>query len=667
MATTPAPFSFSPQAQASYNAAVSAQSAAPKSATPSLPYGDFGVNQTSTGYTPVAQGGPTSTAPVVTSNSAQTDLTAKQAAYDNYVQLGQQQAQYLAAKNSSDQATASAAKQQSFDQWLATQKVNNETNSVNGKNAVLGLVNGSASGTNNPPQSTTPTPPTASGNGTQGGTTNNNPLSNGSDLTQNGITSATNDYLSTQQTIDNSRDEATQKILTLLGQAMNGTLPLTASQNNLIVSLQNQLGQNENQQVIANQAYTGAVTEAGFRAGGEYTPTQYAGQIANAVSYGVTKLQNLDNDAATTMATLENNFQTQNFDMINKNYDLLTKQLDDKSAAIKDMYNTVTSQLKDQRDQQQKVTDSINAVALSAAKNGATPQIQASISASKTESDAIAAAGDYLQTATGTLGDYLQYKNDALSKGLTPMDYQSYKDKDLADTEAIKAKAQVDAANSMTESDKTQQKLEQQYRTVLSKEFSSRTGSLGIENQKVNQANHLNSIFQQYYDPKTGDYNIPTSQYAEVAMGLANLISPSGAAAESDRQAILAKTAAGNLNGALQYITGSPQNGNTQAMIKNLLDSVDRQAETATRNREAALQNMRDQAPTDLDPSRIDALNKSTQMVSYEGQARLDKSTVNNYITSNPKEAENVAKLYEVPGATDSDIVSYLKAQGKIQ
>lgn len=43
------------------------------------------------------------------------------------------------------------------------------------------------------------------------------------------------------------------------------------------------------------------------------------------------------------------------------------------------------------------------------------------------------------------------------------------------------------------------------------------------------------------------------------------------------------------------------------------------------------------------------------------------KNSVDSYVKSNPNEAESVAKLYEVPGATDSDIAAYLKAQGKLK
>lgn len=121
------------------------------------------------------------------------------------------------------------------------------------------------------------------------------------------------------------------------------------------------------------------------------------------------------------------------------------------------------------------------------------------------------------------------------------------------------------------------------------------------------------------------------------------------------------------MKAAIKYITGVPQNGNTQAIIKNLIDSVDRQAETAVRNREAALQNMRDQAPTDLEQTRINRLNKSTKMIGYEGEERVSKANVDNYVKANPTDAETIAKMYEVPGAKNKDIEDYLRANGKLQ
>lgn len=433
-----------------------------------------------------------------------------------------------------------------------------------------------------------------------------------------------------------------------------------------------------------NAQREGSINTLGIRLGDRYAGGK-GGQFGSIISeeerQGVQRVADLEGQKQAAIAAAQAAAMSQNWSVYSKQVDMAQKAYDDKVAAMKTLQDATAAQNKtifDQTEQLKKdtydqVTKPINDVLMEAQKNAAPPDIINAINAAKTPGEAVAAAGSYLQSATGPLGDYLQYKRDTAAKGLTPMDYQSWSDgqaaKDLKDKVSLayaQENAKIQADNASTGTDKVQQKLEQQYRQVLTKEFSARTGSLGVENAKVAQGNHLNSLFTKYYDPKTGNYNVPTAQYTELALGLANMLSTTGQSSDADRTEIKSKTAAGDFKGALQYITGEPQTGNTQAIIKNLIDSVDRQAATAVRNRQASLDNMKSLAPTDLEQSRVDALNKATNMVSYEGQARVSKSTVDNYVKQNPAEAENIAKLYEIPGATDQDIEAYLKAQGKI-
>lgn len=158
---------------------------------------------------------------------------------------------------------------------------------------------------------------------------------------------------------------------------------------------------------------------------------------------------------------------------------------------------------------------------------------------------------------------------------------------------------------------KNQDKLEQQYRSILTKELSNRSGGLGLQDAKVNQAIHLKALANQYKDAN-GNYNVPKAQYAELVMGLANLLSPTGATSEGDRARLMSDTAKGDIKGALQYITGTPQTGNTQAIIKNLVDSIDRQGSTAEDLRNQAVGFLQGLAPTGLDQNRKDALEKNT-------------------------------------------------------
>jgi hypothetical protein len=70
-----------------------------------------------------------------------------------------------------------------------------------------------------------------------------------------------------------------------------------------------------------------------------------------------------------------------------------------------------------------------------------------------------------------------------------------------------------------TTSDKNQQKFEQQYRTVLVRAMSSRSGGIGAEDAKVQQANHLIGMLDQFFDATTGEFNIPRVQLNELALG----------------------------------------------------------------------------------------------------------------------------------------------------
>lgn len=181
---------------------------------------------------------------------------------------------------------------------------------------------------------------------------------------------------------------------------------------------------------------------------------------------------------------------------------------------------------------------------------------------------------------------------------------------------AAKTQLETQQLKNGTTSSKQQNALEQQYRQVLLKEVSNRSGGVGLQDAKVNQAIHLKALLDQYKD-KNGNYNVPESQYAELAMGLAGLISGTNAVSESAREAIMQKTASGDFKGAITYITGTPQKGTTQAIIKNLADSIDRQGSVAEDLRDQGVKFLKGLAPTELDQSRLDALNKES-LASYK-------------------------------------------------
>lgn len=161
----------------------------------------------------------------------------------------------------------------------------------------------------------------------------------------------------------------------------------------------------------------------------------------------------------------------------------------------------------------------------------------------------------------------------------------------------------------------TQSKLEHQYTQTLEKNLSNRSGGLGLEDSKVNQAIHLRRLINQYYDPKTGQYNVPKAIYGEMVNGLATLVSPGGKPGIEVMHELQQKTAAGDLGGALAYLGFTDANGNvptgsTQSVLKMLVDSVDRQGQQAEDNRQGYIDQLHGMAPSDLAQERIERLNK---------------------------------------------------------
>lgn len=173
-----------------------------------------------------------------------------------------------------------------------------------------------------------------------------------------------------------------------------------------------------------------------------------------------------------------------------------------------------------------------------------------------------------------------------------------------ADMAKHAAQRQYDIANPTKDGTPDQTKLEQNYRTILSRAMSSRSGGIGLEDAKVQQANHLISVLDQFYDAKTGQWNIPRVQLNELALGLARLTSPGGQAGEGMLREFQQRTAAGDVAGALTYLTGQPVAANTQAITAMLKDSIERQGKTAEQNREGEMRYLRGLAPTELDDDR---------------------------------------------------------------
>lgn len=430
---------------------------------------------------------------------------------------------------------------------------------------------------------------------------------------------------------DPTNDAISQKVLDIMARSdANGVAQL----QNIQDSYANLVKQQEEANKSAAAGTTAYLVGAGRGVGSSDAVLQ------GTISYGLQQITNLQTEKNANIIKAQQAIDDNDF----KYASFLQDRADKKTALQQTEYDKVQDHIlqaaKDLAAQKQKDTDSINAVSEEAAKSGAPADVIKAINASKSPAEAIAAYAPYAQDPTSPAGQYNAYVKQTQAKGLTPLsagDFLAKQKSKEAYNNAYSAEAGKAAADAKYgTSNKAQQGMEKDFKNTLLKEFSSRSGTYGLNDAKVSQANKLATLFDQAYDPKTGNYNLASSQYGELAAGLASLISNSpGGGSDADIANLKIATAKGDWNKVYTYITGSPSNASTQDVFKLLAQSVDREAKQAAADRQVDEDKLIGLAPTDLDPARRDALIKA-QSIQYKGiQGISDPQTqVENFVSS---------------------------------
>lgn len=114
----------------------------------------------------------------------------------------------------------------------------------------------------------------------------------------------------------------------------------------------------------------------------------------------------------------------------NNDYQILEKrlaQIKDIRAQKQDIAKQMYDAMVKKQDQLQK---DVNDVVKELGKNGAPAEVIAQVQNAGSLGEAVANAGDYLQSGPGTVGEYLYYKRDAIAHGQQPMSYNEYADMD---------------------------------------------------------------------------------------------------------------------------------------------------------------------------------------------------------------------------------------------
>lgn len=359
-------------------------------------------------------GNGSSSYPVVTSGAATANYNTANQDYTQNIKPNMQNAQanaktqstlpviagYNVSQTSTGNAGETLAKNQATGQsyYITPQKPAATADDV--KN----IISGSDSGASN---STTPA-------------TNQNsstPIQQNQSNISNGISNENQDYQNKLQNQETEIDQGYAAYRNLIQQIQSGAFPLSAPQQALVDA--------------TNQAFQQMTTQTNLKAAALSSET---GGVSDKVNAAGGELLNITSDQSAAVAKLELGFQQQNYQMVTDSYKAFQDYESQKSGVIDKLHNSIMDTYNAAQATAQKTTDSINSVALDAAKNGADAKTLAAIKASPDEGSAISAASDYLQTATGQLGDYLQYKRTAEANGQNTEDYNTWKKADDAQT-----------------------------------------------------------------------------------------------------------------------------------------------------------------------------------------------------------------------------------------
>lgn len=227
---------------------------------------------------------------------------------------------------------ADVQKQQDL-QWAASQRLGIPLNQVSQQDIQDQQGIAGSQGSATPSQQPTGQP-TSTPVGTPGATTTPQGMSSGT----TGTTSLQQDQNTPEaklQSLNAQTDQAYNDYKSQIDSIHNGTFPLNPLQQATISSITNNFNQLRQVQMVANQNYTGAITQAGVTSGrSRYAPEIEAGNIMQAVSTGIAKIAKIDSDASQALVQAQTAFQKEDYAEATDAYDKLQKHLDDKTNQL---------------------------------------------------------------------------------------------------------------------------------------------------------------------------------------------------------------------------------------------------------------------------------------------------------------------------------------------
>jgi len=493
--------------------------------------------------------------------------------------------------------------------------------------------------------------------------------------------------------VNSDYDAEATRVQNVISNIQNGTTPLSAGEQAQVDSLKLAFQELIDQQKLTNIGAEGMGNIRGYQTGAaEYDPSFQVKTIGSIVTAGVKKVTDLNMKMASAVAQLTQSFKDNNISAIKSAWDMYSEASKHKAEALQKTIDDTNKAIKEARDAKQKVTDGINEVLLDAKKNGADAATVLAIQKSGSVSQALAAAGDYLQSATGDLGDYLQYKKDTKMKGLTPLDYGVWLDKQK-DKESrrkaneaynesyasAKGKAQAEfdiSGSSESVGGKFQSTVEQ----VTSFEPALTQGSYKKQLQALIQNGDYKSAILKIQNSVskalTGDLKSQFDSKISVLPAIDDLAAKLQAYSDAGGDTGLLKGTTEKIYNKL----GEVKDPKFKALATDLRISLQRYRKdmsgAAFSVQEAAdyesvnpsgnnkldlnlaiLQGMKENFQRQIN-STIEG--KAGEGARYISEFANAAQSVDAYVLANPDKAEQIEQAYSVPGATDADVLEYI-------